>query len=98
MKQFIVYCVDRVGALDVRMANRPAHLEWANQFSDRILMAGPMFAEDGETFAGSVFVIEAESLEAVREWAEDDPYARANLFERVEIRPCKWLIGAGARP
>ena len=60
-------------------------------------MAGPMFAEDGETFAGSVFVLEMESLEAVRSWAAQDPYAKAGLFERVEIRPFRWAIGDGPR-
>ncbi|MEL6754393.1 MAG: YciI family protein [Pseudomonadota bacterium] len=97
MVQYIVYCVDKPGALDLRMANRPAHLDWARSFEDRILMAGPMFAPDGETFAGSVFVIEGESLEAIEAWAAEDPYAKAGLFERVDIRPCKWVIGDGKR-
>ncbi|MEM9739328.1 MAG: YciI family protein [Pseudomonadota bacterium] len=98
MAQYLVYCVDKPGALDVRMANRPAHLEWAKSYPDRILMGGPVFASDGETFAGSVFVIEGDSLKDIESWAEEDPYAKAGLFERVEIRPYKWLLGDGNRP
>ena len=93
MGLFIVYCRDKPGAVDVRMANRPAHLEWAGGFAGRIAMAGPMFAEDGETFAGSLFVIEFDSEAEVRAWAAEDPYAKAGLFERVEISPFKWVIG-----
>lgn len=95
MPHFHLYAVDKAGALDVRMANRAEHLEWAGSNADKILMAGPMFAEDGETFAGSAFVLEMESLEAVKSWAAEDPYAKAGLFERVEIRPFRWAIGSG---
>lgn len=95
MAQFLINARDKAGALDVRMANRPAHLEWAKAHSEHILMAGPVFAEDGETFAGSTFVVEFDSLADARAWAEDDPYAKAGLFDTVEIRPFRWLIGEG---
>ena len=59
---------------------------------DIVRIAGPLFAEDGETPAGSLFVVEGESV-AVREWAAGDPYAKAGVFASVEIRPFKWVIG-----
>ncbi|MEL7482610.1 MAG: YciI family protein, partial [Pseudomonadota bacterium] len=65
MPQFILYARDKAGALDVRLENRAAHLDWARAHVDHILMAGPIFADDGETFAGSVFVVEMASLEDV---------------------------------
>ncbi len=95
MALFAVHCLDKPGALDLRMANRPDHLAWAGAHADRIAMAGPLFAEDGETFAGSLFLIEFDTLEEARAWAAEDPYSRAGLFERVDIRPCRWLIGDG---
>lgn len=95
MPQFILNARDKAGALEVRMANRPAHLDWARASGEHILMAGPVFADDGETFAGSVFVVEMESLQAVRDWAAMDPYAIAGLFETVDIRPFSWLLGDG---
>lgn len=95
MPQFILYARDKAGALDLRMANRPAHLDWARSHAASILMAGPIFADDGTTFAGSVFVVEMESLEAVRQWASEDPYAKAGLFETADIRPFRWLLGDG---
>lgn len=95
MPLFIVNARDKANALDVRMANRPAHLEWARTASAQICVAGPVFADDGETFAGSTFIVDMESLDAVKAWAADDPYTKAGLFEAVEIKPFAWLIGDG---
>ncbi len=36
--------------------------------------------------AGSLFLIEAADIEAVRAFTAADPYALAGLFERVEVR------------
>lgn len=98
MSHFIMICRDKPGALELRMANRPAHLDWAGRHLDRIAMAGPIFAEDGETFAGSVFVVDADSREAVELWAAEDPYVTAGLFASIEIHPFRWAIGAGPKP
>ena len=98
MPLFILNARDKAGALDIRMANRPAHLAWAEGFADKIRMAGPVFADDGETFAGSVFVMEMDSLADMQAWAAADPYAKAGLFETVEIKPFAWLIGDGPKP
>lgn len=95
MPLFLIHAIDKPDALETRMANRPDHLEWAGQSVDQIKMAGPVFADDGTTFAGSVFVIEMETLDDVKAWAANDPYAKAGLFERVEIRPFTWAIGNG---
>lgn len=95
MPLFILNARDKAGALDIRMANRPAHLDWAKASADKIRMAGPVFTEDGETFAGSVFVLEMETLAEVQEWAAQDPYTKAGLFETVEIKHFAWLLGDG---
>ncbi|MEO0983550.1 MAG: YciI family protein [Pseudomonadota bacterium] len=97
MALYLVNARDKAGALDLRMATREAHLAWAGAHADKILMAGPVFLDDGETMAGSTFVLEMDSLAAVRAWAAEDPYAQAGLFETVEIRPFRWAIGEGRR-
>lgn len=91
---YVLYCRDRDDAIGVRQANRPAHLEYARD-NDMIRMAGPLLADDGETMIGSLFVVEADDLEAVRRFSADDPYTRAGLFARVEIHPFRWLLGPG---
>ncbi|MEM8616517.1 MAG: YciI family protein [Pseudomonadota bacterium] len=95
MALFLINARDKAGALELRLANREAHLAWAGQFKDRIAMAGPVFLDDMETMAGSTFVIAFDTLEEAKAWAAQDPYALAGLFEHVEVRPFKWLIGDG---
>ncbi|WP_300391806.1 YciI family protein [Henriciella sp.] len=97
MPLFLVNARDKPNALDLRMENRPAHLDWAKAHADRIWMAGPVFSDDGETFAGSTFVVEFDSLHEAEAWAANDPYAEAGLFASVEIVPFKWLLGDGKR-
>lgn len=96
MPLFCLHAHDKKdGGAAIRAANRPAHLEWASAFADKICMAGPLLSDDGENMVGSVFIINMESLDAVKTLMADDPYNKADLFERVDIRPTKWLIGNG---
>ena len=42
---------------------------------------------------GSLVILDVADMAAARDWAENDPYARAGLFESVEIRAWKKVIG-----
>ncbi len=90
---YLVLCRDRPGAEDLRKQTREAHLDYVGASGDRVKIGGPMLSDDGATMIGSLLVIEAESLSDAQAWSALDPYARADLFEKVEIRPWKWLIG-----
>ncbi|MBN03234.1 YciI family protein [Ponticaulis sp.] len=92
MALFHVMALDKPGALDLRLENRAAHLEWAKAAGDTVRMAGPLLADDGESFIGSVFLIEAESEEALKAFQAEDPYVKAGLFQTVDIRPFKLVI------
>ena len=63
---YALICTDKPGALPVRMANRPAHLDYIKSLGDAVVLAGPFTADDGITLNGSLIVIEAPSLEAAR--------------------------------
>lgn len=95
MPLFLINARDKADSLDLRLANRSDHLGWAAGFVDQIAMAGPVFSADGETMAGSTFVIAFDTLEEARVWAANDPYAKAGLFETVEIVPFNWSLGSG---
>ena len=43
---------------------------------------------------GSIVVVEAGDLAAAKALFAADPYAAAGLFETVEIRPWRWVVGA----
>jgi uncharacterized protein YciI len=44
--------------------------------------------------AGSMLIVELPDMAAAEAFAEADPYARAGLFERVEIRAWRPTVGA----
>ncbi len=90
---FVVFCTDKPDHGQVRLDNRPAHVEFLKGSSARLQVAGPTLTEDGAGMTGSMLVIEAESLSDAQSWAAQDPYAEAGLFESVTIRPWRWTVG-----
>ena len=84
-------CIDKPGHLHIRQENRPAHLEHINA-SGVVEMAGPFLTESGE-MAGSLVILNVPDLAAARDWAANDPYAKAGLFQSVDIREWKKVIG-----
>lgn len=84
-------CIDKPGHLHVRQENRPAHLAHIEQ-SGVVEMAGPFLTEAGE-MAGSLVILSVETLGQAQDWAANDPYAKAGLFQSVEIREWKKVIG-----
>ena len=89
---YALICIDRPGAADIRKANRDAHLAHLKGAGDAVVEAGPFLDENGG-MCGSLIIMEAADRAEVEAWAADDPYAGAGLFERVEIRPWKKVIG-----
>ena len=86
---FVISCRDKPDHQDVRMENRPAHVDYLKSHSGKIVAAGPTLGEAPEQMTGSVLIMEFGSLAEVEEWAANDPYAKAGLFESVTITPWK---------
>lgn len=84
---YAVTALDKPNALETRLANRAAHLEYAAKLP--IVLGGPMFADDGTSMIGSLLVIEADDRAALDAMLADDPYAKAGLFASVTVRPFK---------
>ncbi len=95
MPLYLINARDKPDSQALRLATREAHLSWAGDARDRIAVAGPVLSDDGTTMLGSTFIIAFDSLDAARLWAAQDPYAQAGLFQSVEIRPFRWLLGEG---
>jgi uncharacterized protein YciI len=92
--QFVMICEDKPDSLALRMANRDNHLEFIDTHSEKIRLAGPMLSDDGKGMVGSLLIIDAESIEQVKEISANDPYAQAGLFAKVTIRPFRQVVPA----
>ncbi len=79
----------------IRAENRPAHIEWAKALGDKLRVGGPLLSDDGDQMIGSFLIIDYESLEALKDHLETDPYAIGGLFQSVSVKPFKWLLGVG---
>lgn len=84
---FVLVAIDKENSLDLRMATRGAHFDYARA-TGVICLGGPFLDAQGD-MAGSLIVFEAADLEAAKRWAAEDPYAKAGLFARSDIRPWK---------
>lgn len=88
---FAVICDDKPGALEMRKANRAAHLAYIED-TGVTAQAGPLLDEAGAP-CGSLLIVEADNPAAAHAWAEADPYALAGLFARVDVRAWNKVIG-----
>ena len=82
---------DKPGALQTRLDNRDAHLAYIRE-TGVVEQAGPFLDAEGQ-MCGSLIVLEVADMTAAQEWAENDPYAKAGLFENVTLRAWKKVIG-----
>ncbi|MDW4498106.1 YciI family protein [Sulfitobacter sp. D35] len=83
---------DKAGALPVRQENRPAHLEYLQASAETVQQAGPLLDDEGGMI-GSLIVLDVPDMAAARDWANNDPYAKAGLFDTVTLTAWKRVIG-----
>ena len=92
MEFYMLLATDADDVHEARMAARPAHLKRleALQAEGRLLTAGPNPLPDNpERVSGSLIVAKFASLDEAQEWAEQDPYVAAGVYEEVLIKPYK---------
>ncbi len=86
MTHYAIHALDHAGALDRRLAHYDAHKAYlGGALPVRIVVSGPLLAEDGETMIGSLFIVEAPDPAAVEAFHAADPFKAAGIWERVEI-------------
>jgi uncharacterized protein YciI len=82
---------DKSGALQTRLDNREAHLAHIKA-SGIVAMAGPLLDADGG-MCGSLIVLNVDDMAQAKTFADDDPYAKAGLFETVTFDTWNKVIG-----
>ncbi|MCF8473415.1 MAG: YciI family protein [Emcibacter sp.] len=95
---FIILAEDKPNSLDLRLASRPDHLDYANK-RGCVMLAGPLLTEGSEPKPrGSMLIIDVKDKEAAKDFAANDPYAKAGLFVKVDILPWMPAINAWITP
>ncbi len=93
---YVIYSEDVSDSLEKRTLARPAHIERLKKLQEhgRVLIGGPTPAIDSEDpgaagMTGSLLVVEFETLEAAKVWADADPYVAAGVYKSVTVKPFK---------
>lgn len=92
MPMFVLHCLDKPGALDLRMATREAHLAYVRPQMDVLKLGGPLLDEKGD-MAGSLMIVEVADRAAAEAFSAGDPYTKAGLWQKVEITPFRVTLG-----
>lgn len=96
---YAIISEDIENSLEKRLTVRPAHLERVQKLADegRLVLAGPHPAIDSEDpgtngFTGSLIIAEFNSLNSAQEWANEDPYIKAGVYQSVTVKPFKKVL------
>lgn len=90
---FAFICTDKPDYLQLRLDVRPDHLAFLKTLNaeGQLKFAGPFLDDAGKPY-GSLVVVEAADRAAADAIAASDPYAKAGLFQSVEVRAWNWVI------
>jgi len=81
---------DKDGALEIRKANRADHFAYIDA-TGVVSQSGPLIV--GGDMAGSLVLVAVADMAAAEDWAGNGPYAKAGLFDTVELIEWKKVIG-----
>jgi uncharacterized protein YciI len=93
--QFILIAHDRADGLPIRKQTRPDHIAYLTEIAGNIVFGGPLLDDDG-TPCGSTIIYEVPDRAMAETLVANDPYSRAGLFDRVEIRAFRTVVRDGA--
>ena len=60
-------------------------------YQDCLIASGPLLSDDGKQWRGSAMMVELADRSAVDAMIRDDPYAKAGLYETIEVH--YWRFG-----
>ena len=96
---YAIISEDVADSLDRRASARDDHLARLRGMvaEGRLLIAGPHPAVDAEDpgaagFTGSLVVVDFDSLEDAKAWADADPYVDAGVYRKVTVKPFKRVL------
>ncbi|WP_315926177.1 YciI-like protein [Mesorhizobium sp. SP-1A] len=94
---FALICKDKPGHLQTRLDARPDHVAFLDGLNaeKKLAFAGPFLDADGKP-EGTLAVFDVADRAEAEAIAAADPYAKAGLFESVDIRPWNWVFNKPA--
>jgi uncharacterized protein YciI len=82
---FAVLFTDKPEHGALRAQYLDAHVAWVAQHADTVLVAGSLRTEPGAVPKGGLWIVEADSRDAVLALMASDPFHRCGLRQAVEV-------------
>jgi uncharacterized protein YciI len=83
---YVIICKDKPDSLSLRLATRDVHIAYLDSHASKLLAAGALLNDDGSGGDGGVIIYDTEDRAVAKEFIDNDPFAKAGLFESVTIR------------
>lgn len=90
---YLRMCFDKPGTEDLRNEHRADHRAYLASGVVKLVQAGPMMSDDDTHNIGSFMIVEADDLETVRRFHDNDPFTKADLFGEVRLHRWDKHIG-----
>jgi uncharacterized protein YciI len=94
---FAILFTDNPTNATVRNRDMPLHLAFLERNRDRIRAAGPLRDAESGTPAGGLWLVEAESRQAVEALYREDPFWAAGLRSAVRVLEWTRVFAEGRR-
>ena len=82
---FAVLFTDKPGHGALRAQHLQAHIDWVADHQDTVLVAGSLRHEPQDVPKGGLWVVEADSKQAVHALMQTDPFFTCGLRAGVEV-------------
>jgi uncharacterized protein len=92
---YVIYTRDKSDHGHVRDAHRAAHRAYLAERSDVVWASGGLFEEGADRAGGGLIIVDLESRADAEAFVLADPFARAGLFEHVDVWRWKRTIYLG---
>lgn len=84
---YVVQSVDHRNVVDKRLNALSAHRDYLQASGMKIVCAGPLLTKDGKTPVGSLFIVDAETMQDVVKFNENDPLSQQEIWSETTIMP-----------
>lgn len=90
---YVIFCIDRPGAGQTRQDNIQAHVDYVGASGVRVVLSGPLVADEGAPPLGSLLVIEVADRAAAEAFHHNDPLYKAGIWQTTELRAFDKRVG-----
>lgn len=87
---YVIFAEDVAHSEPLRQPLREAHIRRRAELAalGRVVVSGPLWDQDSGAgdYCGSLLVARFDSLAHAQAWADDDPYVKAGIYRRMQVR------------